>query len=167
MHEEKLYELKEKLMKELGEYAENGKFSKEDAESIKYIASAIDHICNIVERMEDEDGYSERGSYADGGEMMGGSGGSYRGGGYSRNGGGGGGSYARGNQGGRGYFRNYGGGSYARGRGSNARRDSMGRYSRTGDPGEMVEQLEDLMQDAPNEQIKQQIRQLVQQLEQM
>ena len=157
MHEEKLYELKEKLMKELGEYAENGKFSKEDAESIKYIASAIDHICNIVERMDEEDGYSERGSYVDGGEMMGGSG-SYRG---DRS------SYARGNQGGRGYSRNYGGGSYARGRGSNARRDSMGRYSRTGDPGEMVEQLEDLMQDAPNEQIKQQIKQLVQQLEQM
>ena len=157
MHEEKLYELKEKLMKELGEYAENGKFSKEDAESIKYIASAIDHICNIVERMNEEEGYSERGSYADGGEMMGGSG-SYRGGM---------GSYTRGNQGGRGYYRNYGGDSYARGRGSNARRDSMGRYSRTGDPGEMVEQLEDLMQDAPNEQIKQQIKQLVQQLEQM
>ena len=162
MHE-KLYELKEKLMKELGEYAENGKFSKEDAESIKYIASAIDHICNIVERMEEEE-YSERGSYADGGDMMGGSGGSYRDG-YSRNGGGG--SYARGNQGGRGYSRNYGGSSYARGRGANARRDSMGRYSRTGDPGEMVDQLEDLMQDAPNEQIKQQIKQLVQQLEQM
>ena len=147
MHEEKLYELKEKLMKELGEYAENGKFSKEDAESIKYIASAIDHICNIVERMEEEE-YSQTG----GGVNMGGN--SYR---YSREGG---------NRGGE-YSRNYSGGSYARGRGSNARRDSMGRYSRTGDPGEMVEQLEDLMHDAPNEQIKQQIKQLVQQLEQM
>ena len=150
MHEEKLYELKEKLMKELGEYAENGKFSKEDAESIKYIASAIDHICNIVERMEEEE-YSQRGggrgrySYNGGGMM------------YTSEGG---------NRGGE-YSRNYGGGSYARGRGSNARRDSMGRYSRTGDHGEMVEQLEDLMQDAPNEQIKQQIKQLVQQLEQM
>lgn len=152
MHEEeKLYELKEKLMKELGAYAENGKFSKEDAEAIKYIASAIDHICNIVERMEEEE-YSQtgggRGRYSyNGGDMM-----------YSRDGG---------NRGGGGYSRNYGGGSYARGRGSNARRDSMGRYSRTGDPGEMVEQLEDLMHDAPNEQIKQQIKQLVQQLEQM
>ena len=149
MHEEKLYELKEKLLKELGEYSSNGKFSKEDAESIKYIASAIDHICNIVERMEDEE-YSQRG----GGVNMGGN--SYR---YSREGG---------NRGGSGYSRNYGGGgSYARGRGSSARRDSMGRYSRTGDPGEMVEQLEDLMMDAPNDQIKQQIKQLVQQLEQM
>lgn len=145
MHEEKLYELKEKLMKELGAYAENGKFSKEDAESIKYIASAIDHICNIVERTEEED-YSQmgggRGRYSYNGGDMGGN----RGGGYSRN---------------------YGGSSYARGRGSNARRDSMGRYSRTGDPGEMVEQLNELMQDAPNEQIRKQIGQLVQQLEQM
>lgn len=161
MHEEKLYELKEKLMKELGEYAENGKFSKEDAESIKYIASAIDHICNIVERMEDEEEYSQRsGRYAYDGGNMGGGGGSYR---YSRvdgNRGGGG-------RGSGGYSRNYGGGSYARGRGANARRDSMGRYSGAGDPSEMVEQLEDLMHDAPNEQIKQQIQQLVQQLEQM
>ena len=148
MHEEKLYELKEKLMKELGEYSSNGKFSKEDAESIKYIASAIDHIYNIVERMEEEE-YSQRGDANMGGN-------SYR---YSREGG---------NRGGGGYSRNYGGGgSYARGRGANARRDSMGRYSRTGDPVEMVEQLEELMMDAPNEQIKQQIKQLVQQLEQM
>lgn len=161
MHEEKLYELKEKLMKELGEYAENGKFSKEDAESIKYIASAVDHIFNICDRMEEEE-YSQTG----GGGRYSYNGSSYR---YSREGGNGGnqvgGSYRGGGQ--DGYSRNYGGGSYARGRGSNARRDSMGRYSRTGDPGEMVEQLEDLMQDAPNEQIKQQIKQLVQQLEQM
>lgn len=159
MHEEKLYELKEKLMKELGEYAENGKFSKEDAESIKYIASAIDHIFNICERMEEEE-YSQTGgggygrySYQEGGNMGGGQGG---------------GSYPRGGNRGGGYSRNYGGGSsYARGRGRNARRDSMGRYSGNAEPEDLVEQIEGLMQDAPNEQIKQQMRQLVQQLEQM
>ena len=53
----KLYELKEKLIEELEDYAENGKFSKDDVEAIKYTASAIDHICNIMERSED-DGYS-------------------------------------------------------------------------------------------------------------
>ena len=150
MHE-KLYELKEKLMKELGEYAQNGKYSKEDVETIKYMASAVDHICNIVERADEEE-YSQRGGYTyDNGNMGGNRGGSYRGG-----------------QGGDRYSRNYGGGnSYARGRGANARRDSMGRYSRAGNPDEMVEQLEELMQDAPNEQIKQQIQQLVQQIEQM
>lgn len=149
MHE--LYELKEKLMKELGEYAQNGKYSKEDVETIKYMASAVDHICNIVERADEEE-YSQRGGYAyDNGNMGGNRGGSYRGG-----------------QGGDRYSRNYGGGnSNARGRGANARRDSMGRYSRTGNPDEMIDQLEELMQDAPNEQIKQQIQQLVQQIEQM
>ena len=143
MHE--LYELKEKLMKELGEYAQNGKYSKEDVETIKYMASAVDHICNIVERVDEEE-YSQRGGYVyDDGNMSG-----NRGGGYSRNMGG---SYRGGS-----------GNSYARGRGRNAQRDSIGRYSRGGD---MVEQLEDLMKDAPNEQIKQQIQNLVRQIEQM
>ncbi len=60
MHE--LYDLKEKLVKELEDYAQNGKFSKEDVESIKYMASAVDHLCNIVERA-DEDSYSRNYSY--------------------------------------------------------------------------------------------------------
>ena len=141
----KLYELKDKLLKELEEYSQNGKYSKEDVETIKYMASAVDHICNIVERAEDDEYSSRGGSYAyDGGQ---GGGGSYRGGNgyrYSRNMGG-----------------SYRGGSYARGREQNARRDSTGRYSSHGNTDEMVEQLEDLMQDAPNEQIKQQIQQLV------
>ena len=149
MHE--LYELKDKLMKDLEEYSQNGKYSKEDVETIKYMASAVDHLCNIVERAEEEEEYSRRGG-------MGGNR-------YSREDGqGGGGSYRGGNYR---YPRNYGDGSYARGRGRNARRDSMGRYSSAGDPGEMIEQLEELMHDAPNEQIKQQIQQVVQQLEQM
>lgn len=59
MHE--LYELKEKLIKELEDYAQNGKFSKEDVESIKYMASAVDHLCNIMEGAE---GYSQRGGYS-------------------------------------------------------------------------------------------------------
>lgn len=61
----KLYELKEKLMRELEDYSENGKFSKEDVEAIKYITSSIDHICNIVEREEGGE-YSGAGPY-DGG----------------------------------------------------------------------------------------------------
>lgn len=147
MHE-KLYELKEKLIKELGEYSQNGKYSKEDVETIKYMASAVDHLCNIVERAEYEE-YSQHGYAYDNGNM--GGGGSYRGGGYSRNMGGS-------------YYDGRGGNSYARGRGQNARRDSMGRYSRGGD---MVEQLEDLKQDAPNDQIRQQIQQLISQVEQV
>lgn len=138
MHE--LYELKEKLMKELSEYSQNGKFSKEDAEVIKYLASAIDHICNIVMDMEEEE-YSNEYRYSreqGGGNRGGQGGGSYRGGqgGNSRTGG----SYA----GGRRY-------SYARGRGRNARRDSMGRYSRDGGVEELSQTLGEMMGELPEE----------------
>ena len=56
MHE--LYELKEKLIEELEEYSKKGKFSREDVETIKYMSSAIDHLCNIMTDMDD--GYSSR-----------------------------------------------------------------------------------------------------------
>lgn len=97
----KLYELKDKLIGELEDYSENGKFSKDDAENIKALSASIEHICNICKDAEEDDGYSGR-MYPDG------MGGSYRG--Y-----------------GRGYSRE-GGYSNARGR-MNAQRDSRGRYS--------------------------------------
>lgn len=131
MHE--LYELKEKLMRELEDYSKNGKFSKEDVEAIKYITSAIDHICNIMEDA-DEEGYS--------GDMM-------RMGGRS---------YADGGRGGRGSR------SYARGRGGNARRDSRGRYSSEGYSYEFKADLEELMQDAPNERVKMKLREVMQEV---
>lgn len=131
----KLYELKDKLMKELEEYADNGKFSKEDVEAIKYTASAIDHICNIVEGEDGE--YSGMYPYA------------YEGG-----------SYARGGRGGRGRSN----ASYARGR-MNARRDSMGRYSRAGE--DIAEQLRDMMSDAPDEHIRMEIERLANKVEKM
>lgn len=135
----KLYELKENLMRELESYADKGSLRKEDVEAIKYISSGIDHICNIVER--EEDGYSEN---------MGGS--------YARDRG----SYARG-----GYTGTYRG-SYARGR-SNARRDSMGRYSGDGysmGTEEMVDELRGMMADAP-EGAKGKLRSLINELERM
>lgn len=137
----KLYELKEKLMRELEDYSENGKFSKDDVEAIKYITSAIDHICNIVEDAEDE--YSMAmggGSYGDGG--------SYVGEGRSRM------SRAEGR----------GGRSYARGRRGNVRRDGMGRYSRDGYSYDFKMDLEELMKDAPNEHVKMKMRELMQEM---
>lgn len=136
----KLYELKEKLMDELGAYSENGKFSKDDVEAIKYVASAIDHICNIVERADEE--YSMAGGAYNGG--------SYNGGFYR-------GSYARG--GNRGGNR-----SYAR------RRDSMGRYSSTGysrAEDDMIEDLREMLQEAPDDRTRQEVQKLIQKLEQM
>lgn len=60
------------------------------------------------------------------------------------------------------------GGSYARSRGGNARRDSMGRYSRERGYS-MAEdnfrmELEELMEDAPNEQVKRKMRELMQEM---
>lgn len=56
--------------------------------------------------------------------------------------------------------------SYARGRGATARRDTMGRYS-TAEAEDLVEELRDLMQDAPDQQTKQDIQKIVRRLEQM
>lgn len=138
----KLHELKEKLMRELEDYSENGKFSKEDVESIKYITSAIDHICNIVEDMDE---YSMN---------MGGS--SYRGGSYE------GGSYEGGqSMAGR-------GGSYARGgrRGGRTGRNQYGSYgySRAED---ISTELRELMKDAPDDRTRQEIQGLIHRLDRM
>lgn len=145
MHE--LYELKEKLCKELEEYGGKEDMTAGSLEVIDKLAHAIKNIDKIIE-MYDEDEYSNAtdGNYRGG--VMGGTmrGGSYRGGM----------SYARGD---------------GRGRGRNTRRDSMGRYSREGgysrDEGreEMVMQLEDLMQDAPNQRIRSRIEQLIGEIE--
>lgn len=102
---------------------------------IDKLTHTIKNLCKIIEESE----YSETGA-------------SYQGGNYSRQMN----SYSRGGR----------GGSYARangrGRGSNAQRDSMGRYSSAGD---LVEELRDLMEDAPNESIRMDIQRLVSKME--
>ena len=131
MHD--LHELKEKLLKELEEYGGNAKFSREDVETIKYMASAIDHICNIAEG--EEEGYSGRYPY-----WMGG-------------------AYADGNMGGNGRSNRSmrGGRSYRRG------------YSREGysRDGGMVEELRELMQDAPDERTRQEFQRFIEKIEHM
>ena len=57
--------------------------------------------------------------------------------------------------------------SYARGRGRNARHDSMGRYSREGYSNDMVSELRELMEDAPDEQTKKEFQRFIQKMEQM
>lgn len=149
-----IYELKEMLCKELEEYGSKGELTAGSLEIVDKLAHAVKNLDKIIKAYEEEEGeYSERG-------------GSYRGG-YSREG-------TQGNgQGGR------GGSSYAdnRGRGSNAKRDSMGRYSsrsrysreggysREDGKEEMIMQLEDLMQQAPSQQIMERIDQLITELE--
>lgn len=72
-----------------------------------------------------------------------------------------------------------GGSSYARGRGSNAKRDSRGRYSsdsgygryaRDGysmDSREIVQELRNLMNDAPDERTRQEFQHFITKMEQM
>lgn len=130
-----LYELKEKLKKELGEYSQNGKYSKEDSEVMKNLSGTVDHLCNIIEK-DGEEGYSGHypywmgGAYADGGNMVG----------DSRS--------NRSMRGGRSYRRGY----------------SREGYSRDGG---MVDELRELMQDAPDERTKQEFQRFIDKIERM
>lgn len=56
----KIMKLKENILEELEEYADKKTYSKEDLECIKFMASAVDHMCNIVKGGEEEE-YSSRG----------------------------------------------------------------------------------------------------------
>ena len=145
-----IYELKEMLCKELEDYGTKGELTAGSLDIVDKLAHAIKNLDKIIEASEEEGDYSERG-------------GSYRGGSYARAGQGGGGM--GGNRGGQGR-------SYARqGRGRDARRDSMGRYSsergysREDGKEQMIMQLEDLKQDAPNQQVMERIEDLISELE--
>lgn len=128
-----MHDLKDLLCAELEDYAENGKksgkMSMSDLDSIHKLTDTVKNILKI-DMLEDESGYSEDGAYMGEGRIYGTS---YDG--YDR------------------------GTSYARGRGRYAKRDSMGRYSRDGrgmrdgysrEEGKayMMEQLDDMMEDA-------------------
>ena len=132
MHE--LYELKDKLCKELKKYSSE-EVTSNNLGVIDSLSHAIKNIDKIIEKYEEED----NGSY-----------------GYNYDPG-----YRRGNRGG-----NY---SYGRGRGRNAKRDSMGRYSSDGymRHGDMVEQLRDMMMEAPNDEIKREYEKIISHYESM
>lgn len=140
MHE--LYELKEKLIKELSEYGKE-ELSTGSLDVIDKLAHAVKNVCKVIEDSEQsyDDGMSRR-TY-DGRR-------SYDG------------SYDMSREGGS--NRSYEGSSYRRGRGRYARRDSMGRYAAEGP--ELAMELKELMQDAPEES-KQDFKRLIQKVEQM
>lgn len=59
---------------------------------------------------------------------------------------------------------------YARGRGRNANRDAMGRYSSDGysmDAEDMVEQLREMMEEAPDEMTRKEFEKFIRKMEQM
>jgi hypothetical protein len=131
MHE--LYQLKEMLCNELEEYGSKGDLSAGSLEIVDKLAHALKNLDKIIETKEEESGEEYSGAM-------------YRRGGSYR--------YDDGMMTGG----SYRGGSYARGRGSNARRDSMGRYSSRGgysraegDMAEIVEELRGMMDSLPEE----------------
>ena len=136
MHE--LYELKEKLERELKKY-NNEEVTTNSLEVIDKLSHAIKNLDKIVEKHEEVEGGSYGYNYEN----------SYRN------------SY-RGNR----SYNN--GGSYARGRGRNARRDSMGRYASEGGysrHGDMVEELREMMMEAPNEEIRREYEKVISRIE--
>jgi hypothetical protein len=143
-----VYDLKDMLCEELEEYGKKDKLDVGGLEIVDKLAHTIKNLDKIIETYED-DGYSEAyydGSYENGTGNMGG------------------GSYAR-------RYSRERGGSYAmargdgRGRGRNAKRDSMGRYSRDGKM--MAQELRELMEDAPDERIKMELQKVIQKVENM
>ena len=138
-----------------------GKLSAGDVDYIDKLTHTLKSIKTVIAMQEEESG------------------------GYSGN------SYARGDRTGRvhwndgrvSYGDSYGGSydgmsyndgnSYARGRGSNAKRDSMGRYSsergysRDDAKKDMISDLREIMQDAPDEQTRQEFQRFMNKLETM
>lgn len=68
-----------------------------------------------------------------------------------------------------GNYRGNRGNSYGRGRGRNAKRDSMGRYSTEGYSrhGDMVEQLREMMMEAPTDDIRREYEKMISRIESM
>ncbi|MBQ3330787.1 MAG: hypothetical protein IJG87_06375 [Ruminococcus sp.] len=135
---ETLHELCETLSRELEDVNEKirsagGGMSAGDLELVDKLSHAMKSIKTTIAMMEAEDdgGYSGRPYYYDGR------------------------SYADGNMGGN--MSRRGGRSYARGRGRNAKRDSMGRYSREGgysyadNMDSLLEEMRGMMTSLPEE----------------
>ena len=138
-----LYELKEKLCKELKHY-NSEELTANNLSVIDKLSHAVKNIDKIIEKYEEEEG------------------GSYGYNSYEPN-------YNRSNRSSyRGSYNN--GGSYARGRGRNAKRDSMGRYSSNDGysrNGDIASELRELMMDAPDEQTRMEYQRVISKLEQM
>lgn len=144
---EDLKELCERLSKEIADA--NDKLRQQesmtggDLELLNKLTHTLKSVKTTMAMMDAEGGEYSRGY----GEYSRGYGDNYRDGNY--------GEY------GEGYGESYGRRYSARGRGRYARRDSMGRYA---DSGEMVQQLETLMESAPDERTRQEIQKIVQKM---
>lgn len=165
---ENLEKLLEMTDAEFGAIAKNGKFkSREEIDSVYKLMDIAKDVYCIWQYEDDMEGGESEMSYAGGSyarDGRGGNRGGNRGGGRSYHGGSYDGSYE-------GSYDDGMGGSYARGRGRNAKRDSMGRYSREGGYSradgkqEYIEHMRDMMMDAPDEQTRQSIQRMISEIE--
>lgn len=145
-------------MKELERKADKeGKLSMAEIQYGDMLAHFKKNLLKGEEMYGDEEMYSMAGGSYAMGDDRGGMNGRTRMGGRSMRGGN--------------SYRYEGEGSYARGRGRNAKRDAMGRYSSRGGYSmagdEMIDELRDLMQDAPDEQTRMEFQRFIQRIEQM
>lgn len=133
----KLYELKEMLCEELEEYGSKDKLDVGGLDIVDKLAHAIKNLDKIIE--------SEDGGYSSAGRSYEGRNDSYRGGRSNR--------------------------SYAAEASRARRRDSMGRYSYDGysmaGTQEMVEDLREMMREAPNDNVRMQFQSVIKSLESM
>jgi hypothetical protein len=135
-----MHDLKDLLCAELEDYAEkgkkSGKMSMGDLESIHKLTDTVKNIMKI-DVLKEEVGYSEDGHYMGEGRIYGTSydDGMHREGGYS---------YARGRR----YARRDSMGRYSRDDGMSYRGGMRGGYSRDDGKNYMMEQLEDMMEEA-------------------
>lgn len=141
-----LYELKDMLTNELKSYGKKGDLTAGSLDVVDKLSHALKNLDKIIESCEEEkEGYSN-------GYPM------YV---YGR-------SYRNGENYGTDGMNNNTNGSYARGR-RNARRDSMGRYSSEGYSrhGDMIAELRELMEDAPDERTRQEFQRFISKMESM
>lgn len=132
----KLYNLKDRLTKELEGYADKANLNASDLDIAMKLSSAVKNLCKICEGEEDE-GYSSRGyAYRTDPGVEPGRDMSYRG------------SYARGRRGAP--------------RDSMGRYSGEMGYSRHGDPAEM---LREVMEQAPDEQTRRELERIMQKMD--
>ena len=133
-----------------------GKLSMAEIQYGDMLAHMKKNLLKSEEMMEESEYSMDGGSYAMG-DDRGGMNGRTRMGGRSMRGGN--------------SYRYEGEGSYARGRGRNARRDSMGRYSNEDGysmaDDDMIDELRDLMRNAPDEQTRKEFQRFISKIEQM
>lgn len=153
-----MHKLMEYICNELEELErkadKEGKLSAAEIEYIDKLTHIKKNLLRAEEMWEDSEYSMDGGSYARGGR-------SNRGGNSSR-------ASRRSYEGGSNRSNAYEGGSYeSMARGRNARRDSMGRYSRGDESEMMIQELRELMEEAPDDRTRQEFQRFITKMEQM